>query len=77
MPCQSLSFIDFIERCLDWDPSTRITPLEALMHEWIVEGLPPKVLLHHKRMLGIYDEEGFDDLDSGLGGRRHAPKSNS
>ena len=32
---------------------TRITPLEALMHDWIIEGLPPKVLMHHKRMLGI------------------------
>jgi hypothetical protein len=26
------------------------------MHEWIIEGLPPKVLVHHKRMLGINDE---------------------
>lgn len=47
------TFIDFIERCLDWDPHTRINPYEALLHEWIIEGLPPKVLLHHKRMLGI------------------------
>lgn len=23
------------------------------MHDWILEGLPPKVLMHHKRMLGI------------------------
>lgn len=42
--CSSPSFIDFIERCLDWDPKSRITPIEALMHEWIIEGLPPKVL---------------------------------
>jgi dual specificity tyrosine-phosphorylation-regulated kinase 2/3/4 len=54
--CQSESFLDFIERCLDWDPLTRITPYEALLHEWIIEGLPPKVLLHHKRMLGVYEE---------------------
>jgi dual specificity tyrosine-phosphorylation-regulated kinase 2/3/4 len=53
----SQSFVDFIERCLDWDPQTRITPYEALMHEWVVEGLPPKVLMHHKRMLGIEMEE--------------------
>jgi len=44
---------------LDWDPQTRITPYEALMHEWVVEGLPPKVLMHHKRMLGIEEEEGM------------------
>jgi hypothetical protein len=29
------------------------------MHEWVVEGLPPKVLMHHKRMLGIEEEEGM------------------
>lgn len=51
--CNSPNFLDFIERCLDWNPMTRITPLEALMHDWIIEGLPPKVLMHHKRMLGI------------------------
>lgn len=43
----SASFIDFIEKCLEWDPQQRITPLDALQHEWIIEGLPPKVLLHH------------------------------
>jgi serine/threonine protein kinase len=75
MQCPQNSFLDFIERCLDWDPSTRITPFEALMHDWIIEGLPPKVLLHHKRMLGINDEEVFN-LD-GCMGRAHAPKSAS
>lgn len=30
------AFLDFIERCLEWDPSRRITPAEALNHEWIV-----------------------------------------
>jgi hypothetical protein len=44
---------------LDWDPQTRITPYEALLHEWIVEGLPPMVLLHHKRMLGVPEENTF------------------
>lgn len=45
------------------------------MHEWIIEGLPPKVLLHHKRMLGIYDDEVFN-LEGGFG-RAVAPKANS
>ena len=64
MGCTSPSFIDFIERCLDWDPQTRMNPLEALMHEWIIEGLPPKVLVHHKRMLGINDDfNGFPNAN--------------
>ena len=41
------SFIDFVRRCLDWDPETRMSPDEALRHAWILEGLPPKVLIHH------------------------------
>lgn len=28
--CTDKHFIDFMERCLDWDPITRISPLEAL-----------------------------------------------
>lgn len=34
-----------------------MTPLEALQHDWILEGLPPKVLLHHQRMFGSKDEK--------------------
>ncbi|XP_071143666.1 dual specificity tyrosine-phosphorylation-regulated kinase 4-like isoform X3 [Mytilus edulis] len=33
------NFLDFIRRCLEWDPSIRMTPEEALQHEWIKEGL--------------------------------------
>ncbi|KAK9692633.1 Protein kinase domain [Popillia japonica] len=28
-------FIDFISRCLEWNPKRRMTPEEALRHEWI------------------------------------------
>ena len=42
------------------------------MHDWIIEGLPPKVLLHHKRMLGIYEDEAA--LDGGLGRGHSAPR---
>ena len=41
------SFVDFVSRCLDWDPLTRMSPDEALRHAWILEGLPPKVLIPH------------------------------
>lgn len=26
------SFVDFIERCLDWNPHTRLTPEDAIKH---------------------------------------------
>lgn len=44
------SFVDFIEKCLDWDPRTRLTPDDAIKHAWILEGLPPKVLIHHQKL---------------------------
>jgi dual specificity tyrosine-phosphorylation-regulated kinase 2/3/4 len=50
--CSDQNFLAFLEECLDWDPINRMSPLEALQHEWITEGLPPKVLLHHQRMFG-------------------------
>lgn len=30
-----------------------MTPDDALMHQWVLEGLPPKVLAQHKKILGI------------------------
>ena len=33
--CKDVNFLDFISRCLDWDPKTRMTPEEAFNHEWI------------------------------------------
>lgn len=34
-------FLDFLCRCLEWDPSRRMTPEEALQHEWILEVSQP------------------------------------
>ena len=34
-------FNDFLIKCLDWNPETRLTPEEALRHVWILKGLPP------------------------------------
>mmetsp|Transcript_19509 Transcript_19509/g.21817 ORF Transcript_19509/g.21817 Transcript_19509/m.21817 type:complete len:99 (-) Transcript_19509:19-315(-) len=34
------NFMKFIDACLHWDPDLRITPEEALRHDWVLEGLP-------------------------------------
>lgn len=34
-------FLDFLTRTLDWNPETRITPIDALQHEWIRQDFPP------------------------------------
>jgi dual specificity tyrosine-phosphorylation-regulated kinase 2/3/4 len=36
--CQDERFLDFVARCLCWDPSKRMRPDEGLRHEWITEG---------------------------------------
>ena len=36
--CPDQAFMDLIDRCFDWDPKTRITPDEAMAHEWIQDG---------------------------------------
>lgn len=41
------AFVNFIGRCLEWDPKKRLTPEEGLSHEWIVKGLPPNIILHN------------------------------
>lgn len=59
---ESQTFLDFLGRILVWDPEQRITPIEALMHPWIIEGLPDHVLVHHRKMLGL-DQYTTDELD--------------
>jgi dual specificity tyrosine-phosphorylation-regulated kinase 2/3/4 len=38
--CDDPLFIDFLKRCLDWDPSARMTPSQALRHSWLRRRLP-------------------------------------
>ncbi|KAG2180143.1 hypothetical protein INT43_003931, partial [Umbelopsis isabellina] len=38
--CSDSLFVDFVSRCLDWDPEKRMTPDEGMYHEWILESSP-------------------------------------
>lgn len=45
IPTEDSQFLDLISskfylECLEWDPKKRLTPEEALSHEWILEGIP-------------------------------------
>ncbi|KAM4696375.1 dual specificity tyrosine-phosphorylation-regulated kinase 2-like [Rhinophrynus dorsalis] len=35
-----LLFLNFLKRCLEWDPARRMTPSEALCHPWLRRHLP-------------------------------------
>lgn len=50
-------YLDFVQRCLEWNPEKRLTPDEALRHIWVLKGLPPQVLIHHQRMHNIETPE--------------------
>ncbi|XP_062847706.1 dual specificity tyrosine-phosphorylation-regulated kinase 4-like [Trichomycterus rosablanca] len=39
-------FLDFIQRCLTWDPGMRLTAQKALQHKWIQEGPKAKTRQH-------------------------------
>ena len=32
-----INFVDFIERCLEWEPDNRMKPIEAMNHPWLCE----------------------------------------
>lgn len=38
--CDDYLFIEFLKRCLHWDPSARLTPAQALRHPWISKSVP-------------------------------------
>uniref|UniRef100_A0A7N8WTB7 dual-specificity kinase n=1 Tax=Mastacembelus armatus TaxID=205130 RepID=A0A7N8WTB7_9TELE len=38
--CDDPLFLDFLKQCLEWDPSIRMTPSQALRHPWLRRRLP-------------------------------------
>ncbi|XP_032898844.1 dual specificity tyrosine-phosphorylation-regulated kinase 3 isoform X1 [Amblyraja radiata] len=38
--CDDAQFSNFLKRCLEWDPSCRLTPSQALRHPWLTRRLP-------------------------------------
>lgn len=41
LKCDDEAFLDFLSRCLRWDPARRISPHDALRHEFITGIKPP------------------------------------
>ncbi|CAD8178486.1 unnamed protein product [Paramecium pentaurelia] len=51
LKCQDKLFIDFLDNCFNWDPQKRMKPIDALMHQWILEGLPKEIRTQHIKYL--------------------------
>ncbi|KAK9718098.1 serine/threonine protein kinase, CMGC, dual-specificity [Basidiobolus ranarum] len=47
LKCNDDGFLDFVSRCLEWDPQKRMTPEEALRHYWIQGTSPEPRLSRH------------------------------
>lgn len=65
--CDDYLFIEFLKRCLHWDPSARLTPAQALRHPWISKSVPRPVTLEKvsgKRVVNPAD--AFQGLGSKL-----------
>ncbi|CAD8122376.1 unnamed protein product [Paramecium sonneborni] len=54
---------DFVIKCLKWNPDQRMTPEEALIHPWIINGLPATVRKQHiqqmKNFMAIPEDLDF------------------
>ncbi|KAM3143271.1 hypothetical protein pb186bvf_004603 [Paramecium bursaria] len=48
-------FQDFVTKCLQWNPNDRLTPEGALVHPWILEGLPPQIKQQNKNQINFKD----------------------
>ncbi len=43
LKCDDEQFVDFIAKCLVWDPERRLKPASALRHPYITAGKRPKI----------------------------------
>ena len=37
--CEDETFVDFLDKCLEWKPDKRMTPDAAFQHPWIKAGI--------------------------------------
>lgn len=42
--CEDAYFLDFLRKCLLWDPNERLTPPQALRHPWLRKRNPVKTI---------------------------------
>lgn len=41
--CDDPLFLDFMRRCMEWDPASRMTPSQALRHAWLRRRMPKNI----------------------------------
>ncbi|CAF0869322.1 unnamed protein product [Adineta steineri] len=72
--CDDPLFVDFLKRCLEWDPQTRLTPAQALRHSWLRRRLPkppsdapppnrPSAVLRHHHLHTVQQTASMGDTN--------------
>eukprot|EP00239_Pterosperma_sp_CCMP1384_P004539 CAMPEP_0197848634 /NCGR_PEP_ID=MMETSP1438-20131217/9412_1 /TAXON_ID=1461541 /ORGANISM="Pterosperma sp., Strain CCMP1384" /LENGTH=673 /DNA_ID=CAMNT_0043460977 /DNA_START=279 /DNA_END=2300 /DNA_ORIENTATION=+ len=56
--CNDAAFLDFLEGCLQWDVNSRLTPQEALQHQWINDGQAQAQSSHRSHHYSQHDSVG-------------------
>lgn len=62
LKCNDSVFIDFLDKCLDWNPMKRMTPIEALNHPWIQYGSKIDSKILRNSTICISSEEAKDQV---------------
>ncbi|KAJ3602148.1 hypothetical protein NHX12_029907 [Muraenolepis orangiensis] len=89
--CEDPTFNDFIKKCLDWDPLTRLTPSQALRHPWLFRRLPKplpgtekaqgpavkRLPEHHSTTFPALMAKGTPGLGTGSAAANHKLRSNT
>jgi len=81
--CDDPLFIDFLKRCLEWDPQTRLTPSQALRHSWLRRRLPkppaeapptnrPSAALRHHQLAAVQQTTSHGDFTLTTAGRTNS-----
>ncbi|KAL4635918.1 dual specificity tyrosine-phosphorylation-regulated kinase 2-like [Arapaima gigas] len=60
--CEDPLFLEFVKQCLEWDPSLRMTPTQALRHSWLKHCLTKAAIGDNGPMKEI--PEGSDNAAS-------------
>ena len=69
-----LEFVNFIGRCLEWDPKKRLSPEEGLSHPWITKGLPPNIVLHNPQNNPYERVKNNNSVSTNRGKQSHREK---
>ncbi|OQR98073.1 hypothetical protein ACHHYP_09183 [Achlya hypogyna] len=57
LKCQDHRMVDFVGKCLTWDPQARLSPADALAHEWLADVKPETKPTKPPRLLKPKDSD--------------------